>query len=158
MIEANPMIDCPIEQVWKFVIDLSNFPVWNPRLLEMRQTFTGPQEVGTTIQSTHPGQRVLDEKIVAFVPSDRITLESTSRPIKGSSLTFSLEALEGKTRLIRITERRLSGFCKMIEPFASFRARQDILVEIRNVRRILESQATLRQEKACKKQKLTTIQ
>jgi hypothetical protein len=49
-IETSGMVNCPAEDVWKFITDLSSSPKWDPCCLEARQTSAGPLEVGTTYQ------------------------------------------------------------------------------------------------------------
>jgi uncharacterized protein YndB with AHSA1/START domain len=41
-IVASVLIDRPVEEVWKFVMDLSKLPKWNTGILEAKQTSAGP--------------------------------------------------------------------------------------------------------------------
>lgn len=116
-----------------------NFPMWNPRVLEMKQTSTGPPGVGTTVRSTHPMRRALDERIIEYEPNRRITLEATSGPIRGTRVTFSMETIAGKTRLNLTIDLMLSGFYRLVGPFAARRAERESGA-VSNVKRILESE------------------
>ena len=49
--ETSVTIDRPVEEVWKFITDLSNMPKWS-NILESKQTSPGPMGVGTMIQDT----------------------------------------------------------------------------------------------------------
>ena len=47
-VEASVMIDRPVEEVWKFINDLSKVQTWDTGVLEVKQTSTGPPGVGST--------------------------------------------------------------------------------------------------------------
>ncbi len=139
-IEAGTMIDRPVEEVWKFMTDFTNFPKWNPRILEMRQTSAGPQGVGTTIHSTHPRGRALDEQVIEYEPNRRFVLEAASGPLKGTRVTFRVATFEGKTRLTRTINLKLGGFYRLLEPIAVRNTKREMRT-IDNVKLILESGA-----------------
>ncbi len=68
------------------------------------------------------------------------TLEFTSGPVKGSKLTYSVESVEGKTRLTTDLEMRLSGVWKLMYPVLTRRRIRDRESSVTNVKRILEAQ------------------
>jgi hypothetical protein len=51
-----------------------------------------------------------------------------------------MEPDKDKTKLNRVTDLRLIGFYKIVEPFAAFKAKRDKAV-VANIKRILESLA-----------------
>ncbi|HYB03039.1 MAG TPA: SRPBCC family protein [Nitrososphaerales archaeon] len=102
IIEASIVVNRPAEDVWKFMIDLVNTPKWDPGVLEVKQTSAGPIGVGTTLQSRHPKNRVLNARALEYEPNRKFTLEFTSGPIKGTRVSYVLENIEGKnTKLTR---------------------------------------------------------
>jgi uncharacterized protein YndB with AHSA1/START domain len=140
-IEASVMIDRPVEETWKFMTDLSNTPKWDPGVLEARQTSAGPPGIGMTIESRHPKQRVLNARVIEYEQNCKFTLEFTSGPIKGTRVSYIMEAIGGKTKLTRKFDLKFSGFYMLIGSFAARRARREGGAEINNAKRILESEA-----------------
>jgi hypothetical protein len=122
-----------------FMTDLSNTPKWDPGVLEARQTSTGPQGVGTMLQSKHSKNRVLTARVVEYEPNRRFTLEFTSGPIRRTNVSYSMEPVEGGTKLTRTFEPKFSGFYRLVGPFVARNARLESGAEVANVKRILES-------------------
>ena len=139
-VEASVIVDRPAEQVWKFMTDLSNTPKWDPGVLEAKQTSAGPVGIGTTIQSVHPKQRVLNSRVIEYEPNKKFTLEFTSGPVKGTKVTYSLESIEGRARLTRTFDLKFSGVFRLVGPFVARRAKREGGAEVGNVKRILESE------------------
>jgi hypothetical protein len=50
-ITDSTIIDCPVEEVWRFMSDPSNTPKWYQGTLEVRQTSEGSIAVGTTFEA-----------------------------------------------------------------------------------------------------------
>lgn len=138
--EEIVMVDRPVEEVWKFLADISKSgPKIDPTLLEMKQTSEGPIGVGTTFESRHP-KVVYYLRISEFEPNRKYTEEFSAGPMKGSTITLGMEDMEGKTRLYCTFGLKLSGFYKLIGPIAARSARREILAGLKNVKRILESE------------------
>jgi len=139
-VEASVMIDRSSAEVWKFMTDLSNFPKWNPDVLEARQTSEAPLGVGTTLFVRSP-RTALNARVIEYEKNRKFSFESTSGPIQGTTTTFGMETIEGKTRLTRVIDLRLIGFYKLIGPIAARRARRKVSAQLGNIRRLLESEA-----------------
>jgi uncharacterized protein YndB with AHSA1/START domain len=138
--EASVMIDRPIEEVWKFITDLSKLPKWNTEILEAKQTSAGPLGVGTTLQ-VRSSNMVENAKVIEYEPGRKCAFEFTSGPIKGSIESSSVETIEGKTRFTRAGDVKFSGFYKLVGPFITPRWRREYLASLGNVKRIMESEA-----------------
>jgi len=143
-IEASVTIERPIEEVWRFVSDLSNIPKWSHNFLEKRQTSPGPLGVGATLMS-RTKDRTFSGRVTEFEPNRRIAEEMTSGPMKGSQDSYSLETVEGKTRLTVVRDVKLSGVYRLLGPFIAGRTRRDgeahAKTDLGDLKRILESQA-----------------
>ncbi len=139
------VIGRPVEDVWNFMTDWSNFAKMNPVILEARQTSIGPMGIGTTIEAKLRSPNILQRdaniRVIEYEPKRWFALEHTTGTLKGTKTTFSVEPIDGKTRLTLATDARLSGFLKLIGPFASGRAKREVSEEIGNVKRIMESEA-----------------
>jgi hypothetical protein len=74
-------------------------------------------------------------------PVNTFTLEFTSGPVRGSRLTYSVEAVADKTRLSTDLELKLSGFWKLTKPILTIRRIRDRDMSVTNVKRILEGRS-----------------
>jgi uncharacterized protein YndB with AHSA1/START domain len=138
------LIDRPVEDVWRFMLDISNMPKWEDSGAEWRQTSEGPIDVGTTFQSSIHllGRNVLVKlRVAVFEPNRRFAVETLDGFWRGSKISYSLEPVEGgKTRLSRMTEVELHGLGKVFRPFQALVVRRTGGIEANNVKRFLEGQ------------------
>lgn len=82
--------------------------------------------------------------MITYEVARALTLEFTSGPVKGSKLSYSVEAVEGKTRLSRDLEMKLSGAWKLMYPILTRREIRDRELGVKNVKRILEGPQSAR--------------
>ena len=144
-IEASVTVDRPIEDVWKFVADLSNMPKWHIEgesewFAEFKQTSTGPLGVGTTFlyrRSKYP--KMTDGRVIAYEPNQKVSFEFTSGPMKASTATMSFETIEGKTRVTETDEYKPTGFWRLVWPFMEGPAKRNAEARIVKLERALES-------------------
>jgi uncharacterized membrane protein len=115
------VIDRPVEDVWKFMIDISNMPEWEDSRAEWKQTSEGPIDSGSTFQSSirFLGREVkFDLRITEFEPNRTFAVEALNGFGKGTKMSYLMEPVEGgKTRLRRVTEVQLHGLAKVLRPF-----------------------------------------
>jgi uncharacterized protein YndB with AHSA1/START domain len=142
--EASTTIDRPIEDVWKFVTDLSNMPKWNPEVLEPKLTSAGPLGVGATAQFSAKMRNTtmtISIRVTEYEPNRRISFEHISGPLKGTIESDSVETIEGKTRFTRTADLRYSGFYKLVGPFITPSMRRGVVASLGAAKRVLESEA-----------------
>jgi len=142
--QESVMIDRPVEEVWKFVTDLSKLPKWNPQVLEPRQTSAGPLGVGATAEfgaKMRNSMMTISMRITEYEPNRRFSFEHTSGPLKGTTESDSYENIEGKTRFTRTGDLKFRGFYKLVGPFVTPRWRKDVVSSLGKVKRILETEA-----------------
>ena len=138
--EASVMIDRPVEEVWKFLMDLSKLPKWNTGVLEAKQTSAGPLGVGTILQ-IRSSNMVGYARVVEYEPNRRVAFEYPSGPLKGTMENSSVENVEGKTRFTRTGYPKFSGVYKLVGPFLTPRFKREYVASVGNLKRILESEA-----------------
>jgi uncharacterized protein YndB with AHSA1/START domain len=142
-VEASVMIDRPVEEVWKFIMDLSKTPTWDTGVLEVKQTSTGPVGVGSTCDfraRMMMRNMTISMRITEYEPNRRFSFEHTSGPMEGSIITFSIENIDGKTRFTFSHDLKLSGFYKLLGVMKG-RMRREVVAILNNAKRILESEA-----------------
>jgi uncharacterized protein YndB with AHSA1/START domain len=142
--EASTAIDRPVEEVWKFITDLSKLPRWNPETLEPKQTSAGPLGVGATAEFKVKMRNTtvtIPIRITEYEPNRRISFEHISGPLKGTTERDSLETTEGKTRFTRTGDVKFSGIYKLLGPFITPSMRRGVVASLSNAKRMLESEA-----------------
>lgn len=139
-IRESVLIDRPVEDVWRFITDISNGPEWDKDVIEWRQTSTGPLGVGTTLSAVHR-RLTYSESVAEYEPNQKFSLQITSGPAKGTIGTLSVVDTGGKTKLTESSDYRFSGFYKLVGPFLTRTARKETASRVGNVKRILESEA-----------------
>jgi len=84
----------------------------------------------------------MDYKVIECVPNQKLTIEITTGPIKGSFATERLESVEGKTRLTEIADYHFSGVYKLFEPFMgrSSQVRKETEDSVERMKRLAEGQ------------------
>jgi uncharacterized membrane protein len=139
-IEESVIIDSPIEEVWKFLIDLSNVPKWETAILEMRMTSAGPVSVGSTWDVRRKDKRIIPQRCIEYEPNRKFSFEVPSGVAKGTIGTYSMETIEGKTRFTATVDFKVNGFYKLIGPFIIRGERKEGVASLGNLKRILESE------------------
>lgn len=138
------VIDRPVEEVWRFMIDIANMPRWEDSRAHWKQTSEGPIDSGSTFQSSIRFLRweyKADLRIAEFEPNRKFAVEALNGFGKGTKMSYLMEPVEGqKTRLSRVTELELHGPAKLLRPFQAPLVRKTGGMEANNVKRILESQ------------------
>jgi carbon monoxide dehydrogenase subunit G len=141
-IEVSTMVDRPAETVFKFMIDMSNGPKYDPGIVSVKQTSEGPLVVGTTFEANRKKEGKVSFRTVEYDPGRKITMEVTSPPMmKGSKESVIIEDIGGKTKLTHAWDLRLGGFYRLVGPLVARSMRKLAGDQVSNVKRILESQA-----------------
>ena len=140
-IVASALIDRPAEAVWEFMMTLTNYPKFDPSVLEVKQISTGPLGVGATFmlrQQRTP--KTTDARVIEYEPNRKFAFEGTSGMLKGSLITLSFETIDGKTKLTETDDYKINGFYRLLVPFMGGQVKRYADVRMGNVKRILESE------------------
>lgn len=140
-IENVVVIDRPVEEVWKFYTDLSNIPMLDSYIHEAIKTTQGSFGVGSTF-SLKMKDWSLEMRVTQFEPNQKLTYEAVSPDsLKGSTDSYSLESVGGKTRFVETMDVKTSGFYKLAGSFFGKRAKEDSSMRLDKLKRKLESEA-----------------
>ena len=118
--ESVVIIERPVEEVFGFVVDLSNIPSTDPSVQSVEKTSEGPIDEGTTFlmrQKAPPLGKVREASVryTAVEPNRKIEFESMVGPISPTaSLTF--EQANGGTRVTFRGEPNPVGPFKLLSP------------------------------------------
>jgi len=152
--ETSVIIDRPVEEVWKFVTDLSKLPEWNPETQEPKQTSAGPIGVGTTVEFKARMRKnstmTILMRITEFEPNRRCSFEHITGPINGTTERDTLETIEGgKTKFTRSGDVKFRGIYRLVGPFIMPGMKKAVVANVGVAKRMLESegeQSTARQK------------
>ncbi len=106
------VIDRSVDDVWRFMTDISNMPQWEENQADWKQTSEGPIDSGTTFQiMSRPSigrpfgwEMKTNLRITEFEPNRKFATEATSGFLEGTKISYLMEPVEGdKTRLSRVT-------------------------------------------------------
>ena len=142
-IEASMIIDRPVEEVWRFVTDVSNFSRWDKGVIEAKQTSVGPLGVGSTMEARTQQFGAPKLRVVEYEPNRKFAYEFSTGPSRGTITTFDMETVEGKSRLALSLGLKLVGFYRLVGPMVASRMRRRLGENLGNLKRTLESGARL---------------
>lgn len=142
-VEASVLISRPVEEVFEFVNNPENDPLWQSSMLESEQTSEGSMGVGTTLRGVAQlvGQRIeWTAEVTEWEPNRKVTNEVSGGPLSAEqSLTF--EAVEGGTKFTLVLEGETGSFFRLAEPIAIRMLQRDTESDLANLKDILEAEA-----------------
>ncbi len=141
-IETIVVINRPIDEIFEFVSDVGNNPLWQSSVIEGRQTSAGPLGVGTTIItiSRYLGLRIKsDWMVVEYEPNKKYVAKSLSGRGQAKG-TWAFEPVANGTRVDLVAEMGLSGLLRIVEPMLKIIAQRETDKEFAALKELLESQ------------------
>ena len=126
--ESTVIIERPVEEVFGFVLDLTNIPSTDPSVRSVEKTSEGTIEAGTTFlmrQEAPPVGKVREATVryTAVEPNRNIEFEATVGPITPTArLTF--EHANGGTKVTFRGEPNPVGPLKIISPLISYQGQR----------------------------------
>ncbi len=126
-VEHTLTIDRPVREVWDYLMDARNDPIWMAHVVEVGRGSDQPVEPGLEIDETVKflGKRLpLTLKVTEHEPERRSSIELTGSPVPGRG-SYELEPVDGGTRLRATLETDAHGFFKLAEPVFARMARRE---------------------------------
>ncbi len=140
--KTSLVIRRPVEDVFTFVCNYRNSPLWVSGALEHAKVSEGPIGVGTVIRTTGRtmGLRIEVTRIVtAYEPYARYAFKSEYRQIPLTT-TFLFEPVSDGTRLTVVVEGEPAGFFKAAAPLVLGTVRQQFEGDLLRLKTLLEGQ------------------
>lgn len=139
--EGSVEIDRPPAQVYAFVLDGANNPLWRPAVLEIERVAGAPSGLGATYRQRlkGPGGRPIDGdyKIVAATPDTRISFQVTAGPARPTG-TYTFEAAGDATRVTLALRYETKGVAKLMDPLITATMRSEVAT-LANLKAYLEN-------------------
>lgn len=139
------VIDRSVEDVWEYMTDISNMPLWEDSAAVWKQTSAGPLGVGTSIESSIRalGRTVrFDLRVTEFEPNRAFSVEAVAGRTRGTTVSYVLAPVDERTtRLSRVTIAQFHGILKVLQPIAGPITARTGQLEARNLKRLMESES-----------------
>src|SRR5215211_3809085 len=121
--ESTVIIERPVEEVFGFVLDLTNIPSTDPSVRSVEKTSEGPIDAGSTFlmrQEAPPVGKVREARVryTAVEPNRNIEFEAMVGPITPTA-KLSFEQADGGTKVTFRGEANPVGPLKVISPLIS---------------------------------------
>jgi len=142
-LELSIVINRPVEEVFAFVSNPENNPMWSSVSKEVKITSAGPIGVGTTYRSVVAflGRRMEGEvEFTEYEPNRSFAQKTRSGPVPVESrVTF--ERVEGGTRVTNTQVAEPGGFFKLAEPLLVSMIKRQFEADFANLKDLLEAHA-----------------
>ena len=142
-IEHTLTIERSVEEVFDYLMDANNDPVWMAHVVEVGRGADRPVERGLEVDEVFSflGRRLPVTLVVTeHDPGRRSAVEVTRGPVPGrGSYDFAPEG--GGTRFTMTLETDAHGLFKLAEPVFARMARRDFVGNFQNLKDILEAGA-----------------
>ena len=135
------VIDRPIEEVFAFVSDFENSPLWG-RTIKTVKDSDGPIAVGTTFseEAKIMGRTMrLESEVTEFDPPTRFFYSNRFENGMSERARFTFESVEGGTRMIPAAEVEMKGVPQMLAPFFAWQMKRLVRSLFKNLKDVLES-------------------
>ena len=142
-IENSVVIKRPIEEVFAFMANPENTPLWAGVVREVKLTSEGPIGVGTTYNTVIDlmGRRIESKnEVTEYEPNSKSSTKTTSGPMPLET-SMTLKAVEGGTEVTNSAKLEGAGVFKLAEPIFARMANRQVETDFANVKDLLEAQA-----------------
>jgi Polyketide cyclase / dehydrase and lipid transport len=144
--EHSVLIDRPVEEVFAFVTDPNNDPLWHASTLDTEQTSEGSVGVGTTyrIVLKFLGRRIeTTYEIIEYEPPRKHCVRITSGPIPAVGCLLLEPTNDASIRFTQNLDRgELGFFFRMAEPLVRRAINRQSETDLATLRDLLESSET----------------
>jgi Polyketide cyclase / dehydrase and lipid transport len=138
--ENTVTIRRPAEEVFAFLADFENIPMWNYAIEETHKASAGPVGVGTRYRQTRsvPGRSTESFEVTVFEPASRLAIHGQIGPFQ-ATISYELEAGVGATRLVNNVELDPSqAMLRLAAPLAGPRIKAAVAQNLGKLRLVLE--------------------
>lgn len=142
-LEQSITINRPITDVFAFVSNPANNPLWQPEVIEHTMLPEGPMATGSKMHhvSKFMGRRIeVNGEVTEFVPNRKIAFNVTSGTLL-YTIYYFLDAQGQGTRFTYASVMPSNGFLKLAQPLIRLSARRVIDGDLARLKLIMEKQS-----------------
>ena len=133
-------IQRPAEEVFVFLADFENIPIWNYAIDDTSKASAGPVGVGTRYRQTRsvPGRSTEEFEVTVFRPASRLAIHGQIGPFQ-ATISYQLEAAAGATTLVNSVELDPSpAKLRLLAPLAAPRIKAAVAQNLGKLKLVLE--------------------
>ena len=116
VIKRTQVIDKPVEQVFEAVVNVTNFPKWNPTTPSARKLTAGEIGEGTRFELEIRGFGKVPQELREFERNKRVRVVPSMKFLSGGH-RFLFTAQGARTRIDHELEMTPKGLFKIFSPF-----------------------------------------
>ena len=139
--ENTVTIQRPAGEVFAFLADFENIPMWNYAIEETSKASAGPTGVGTRYRQTRsiPGRSVEEFEVTVFEPASRLAIQGQIGPFQ-ATISYQLQAAAGVTKLVNNVELNPpQAMQRLLAPLATPRIKAAVAQNLGKLKLLLES-------------------
>ena len=137
IITRTQMIKKPVEQVFETVVNLTNFPKWNPTTPSARKLSPGEIGEGTRFELEIRGFGKVPQELREFERNKRVRIVPSMRFVSGGH-RFVFTAQGATTRIDHELEMTPKGIFKIFSPFMGMMGAKNLRDTAAALQRYLE--------------------
>lgn len=141
-VEESAEINQPLQEVFKYVSDVGNYPEWMAHALEVRTDTPGPPQQGDrfVVAIKSVGRRFeTPYERTSYEPDRRFTDRAVGGPIANHRWHAAFEEMPGGTRLTRAVDVESGGLLKLLEPLQKRAAERQLRKDLQALKEVLEA-------------------
>jgi uncharacterized protein YndB with AHSA1/START domain len=130
------------DEVFGFLAQFENVPLWNYAISETRKIDGGAVGVGSRYRQTRtlPSQREETFEVTEFEPGRRLAIRGDLGPFR-SEVTYVLDPTDTGTTITNTMNLQPTGAARLIAPLAASRVKQAVAANLATLKQILEPPA-----------------
>ena len=141
-VEKSIVIDRRQEDLFEYVSDHTNAPLWQRGLLEVRRATEGPIGVGTrhTLIRMFMGRRMeASNEFTQYEPNRLVSFRVTSGSVAAQGWYVVEPAGSDRARLTSRIEMRPSGLIRLAQPLMAASLSREVEANLSDLKRLLEA-------------------
>jgi len=131
----------PADEVFAFLADFENIPMWNYAIEETSKASAGSVRVGTRYRQTRsiPARSAEEFEVTVFEPASRLAIHGQIGPFQ-ATISYELEAAAGATTLVNTVELDpTQAKLRLLAPLAAPRIKAAVGQNLGKLRQVLEN-------------------
>ena len=137
LVKRTQVINRPVEEVFQTVIDVANFPKWNPTTASARKLSPGQIGEGTRFELEIRGFGKVPQELKEFVKNERVRLVPTMSLMSGGH-RFVFTAQGASTRIDHELEMTPKGWFKIFSPLMGMMGKKNLRETANALQKYLE--------------------
>jgi uncharacterized protein YndB with AHSA1/START domain len=138
--ENKVTIHRPATEVFAFLAEFENIPIWNYAIEATSKASAGPVGVGARYRQTRsiPSRSVEEFEVTVYEPAKRLAIHGQIGPFQ-ANIGYLLDAGAGTTTVINNVELEPSrAMLRLISPFATARIKAAVAQNLNKLKLVLE--------------------